>query len=293
MNLANTQVIVFRNGGKTSKSERSTYKSNTVKIVTYYRYLGLIFSSRNTWSKALSASAGQAEKALSSILKMIWKLGHPNITVAFNIFDSRVAPILFYGAEIWGSERRNQVEKNTLTVSANFVPGVGQNAHSAAVLGERGRLPLSIQYQKRYIKYWLKLIKMPENLSLNICYKMQVSFENTYRKGWITDLIQLLFSNGFEHVWILQGVGNEELFLKAMVLRMTDIAKQTWSNEITRSSKLSSKEFKTLLNPEKYLQVVNNYFIRRQLIRFRISNYQLLIEKGRHRGIDPINVQIL
>ena len=49
VNLTKTQVIVFRNGGKTSKSERFRYKSNTVKIVTYYGHLGLIFSSRNTW----------------------------------------------------------------------------------------------------------------------------------------------------------------------------------------------------------------------------------------------------
>ena len=71
---------------------------------------------------------------------------------------------------------------------------------------------------------------------------------------------------------------------------MTDIAKQTWSSEISTSSKLSTyKEYKTPLNPEKYLQVINNYFIRRQLTRFRISNHQLLIEEGRHRGIDVID----
>ena len=71
---------------------------------------------------------------------------------------------------------------------------------------------------------------------------------------------------------------------------MTDIARQTWSNEISTSSKLSTyEEFKTLLNPEKYLQVINNYFIRKQLTRFGISNHQLLIEEGRHRGIDLID----
>ena len=168
--------------------------------------------------------------------------------------------------------------------------GVGQNAYSAAVLGECGRLPLSIQYQKRYIKYWLELLKMSENSLLNTCYKMQVSFDKTYQKGWVTDLKQLLFSNGFGHVWISQGVGNEELFLKVMVLQMTDIARQTWSNEISASSELSTcKEFKTLLNQEKYLQVINNYFIHKQLTRFRISNHQLLIEEGRHRGIDLVD----
>ena len=62
---------------------------------------------------------------------------------------------------------------------------------------------------------------------------------------------------------------------------MTDIARQTWSNEISTSSKLSTyKEFKTLLDSEKYLQIINNYFSRKQLTRFRIS---------RHRGIDPID----
>ena len=117
-----------------------------------------------------------------------------------------------------------------------------------------------------------------------------MSFDKTYRKGWVTDLKQLLFSNRFGHVWISQGVGNEEFFLKAMVLGMTDIAKQTWSKDINTSSKLSSyKEFKTLLNPEKYLQVINNYFICRQLTCFTIYNHQLLIEEGRHQGIDPID----
>ena len=179
VNLTKTQVIVFRNGGKTSKSKRFPFKSNTVKIITYYRYLRLIFSSINTWSKALSALAAQAEKALSSIRKMIWKVGQPNITVAFKNFDRRIAPVLFYGAEVWGSERRNQIEKIHLRF-CKFLLGAGQNAHSAAVLGECGRLPLLIQYQKRYIKDWLKLIKIPENLLLNTCYKMQVGFDKTY-----------------------------------------------------------------------------------------------------------------
>ena len=43
VNLTKTQVIVFRNSGKTSKSETFFYLTKKVKVVTYYRYLGLIF----------------------------------------------------------------------------------------------------------------------------------------------------------------------------------------------------------------------------------------------------------
>ena len=85
-------------------------------------------------------------------------------------------------------------------------------------------------------------------------------------------------------MWISQGV----IILKAMALQITDIAKQTWSNDIlSTSSKLS--ECKTLLNPQKHLQVINNYFISRHLTRFKISNHQLLVEEGRHWGIDPVD----
>ena len=64
VNITKTQVIVFRNGGKNSKSETFFHLAKNVKVVTCYRYLGLVFSSRNNWSKALLTLGGQAEKAL-------------------------------------------------------------------------------------------------------------------------------------------------------------------------------------------------------------------------------------
>ena len=85
VNFTKTQVIVFRNAVKTSKSETFFYLAKKVKVVTYYRYLGLIFSSRNNWSRALLTLGAQAEKALKCIRTMFWKLGHPNVDVAFKI----------------------------------------------------------------------------------------------------------------------------------------------------------------------------------------------------------------
>ena len=116
---------------------------------------------------------------------------------------------------------------------------------------------------------------------------MQTDLDAIYKRGWVTNLKKLLFSNGFGLVWITQGVGDEELFMKSVVLRLSNIAKQTWNSEIDSSPKLSTyREFKSLLNPEKYLYTVNNYFIQKQLTKFRISNHKLMVEEGRYRGID-------
>ena len=173
-------------------------------------------------------------------------------------------PVLLYGSEIWGFESRNQIEKIHLRF-CKFVLGVGQSANSAAVLGKCGRLPLHIKckYNKRFIKYWLKLLRSPQGSLLQTCYKMQTDFDAIYKRDWVTNLKKLLFSNGFV-LTITQGAGDEELFMKSVVLRLTDIAKQTWNSEIDSSPKLLTySEFKSLLNPEKYLYTLNNYFIRK------------------------------
>ena len=74
--------------------------------------------------------------------------------------------------------------------------------------------------------------------------------------------------------------------MKSVVLWLTSIAKHTWNSQIN-SSKLSMyREFESLLNPERHLYAVNNYFTRKQLTKFLISNHKLMVEEGRYRGAD-------
>ena len=69
-------------------------------------------------------------------------------------------------------------------------------------------------------------------------------------------------------------------------MRLWDIARQNWRADLESSAKLSTySEFKSLLNPEKYLKVVKNYFIRKQLAKLRTSNHDLMIEKGRYKAL--------
>ena len=89
-----------------------------------------------------------------------------------------------------------------------------------------------------------------------LSYKIQLQLNKLHKNGWITNLTQLLISNGFGyvHVWISQEVGDEALFLRETMLWLQDIAMQNW---------------RSLLSPEKYLKVVGNYFICKQLAKLR------------------------
>ena len=64
-----------------------------------------------------------AEKALSIVRRMIWRMGHPKLHVYFKIFESRFAPILSYGSEIWGLTYQDQIEKIHVSF-CKFVLGV-------------------------------------------------------------------------------------------------------------------------------------------------------------------------
>ena len=98
-----------------------------------------------------------------------------------------------------------------------------------------------------------------------------------------TEVKNLLFRNGFGYAWIHQEVGNEVEFLKSFVQRINDIYRQKWFLDINESPKLSTySQFKSLLEPEKYLHVINSFWARKQLAKFKTSNHDLAIEKGRH-----------
>ena len=74
------------------------------------------------------------------------------------------------------------------------------------------------------------------------------------QQGWVTDLKRLLFTEGFGHVRISDGVGDENKFLHQLSLRLADIAKL---------------EIRTY----------------RRTVKFRISGHSLMIEKGRHHAM--------
>ena len=158
-----------------------------IDIDPYYRYLGLILSSRNIWSKAVATLAAQADQALSLIKQFIRKFGHFSFQTSFKIFDCRILPILCYGSEIWGYQYWHDVER-IQTDFCKFVLGVGRSTSSAAALGECGRLPIAVHYHKRVIKYWLKLIKCDHNTLIYKCYQLQLSMDKQNRPCWATTI---------------------------------------------------------------------------------------------------------
>lgn len=110
VNLLKTKVTMLRNGRPLRNHEQWKYGQKVLDVVTY-KYLGILFSSRNSWFMAQKTLANQASKALFAIKSKLTQFGDVNFSVLFKIFDTKILPILLYGSEIWFSHTSVDIKR--------------------------------------------------------------------------------------------------------------------------------------------------------------------------------------
>ena len=286
VNLSKTKVVVFRNGGRLRQNERFYFNGQKLEFVTYYKYLGIIFSSRLLWSNALSTLAAQAEKSIFMLKRMFVKIGDVPVSLSMDLFDKIVAPVLLYGAEMWGTQKREAIEL-VQRKFCKYILKVSYSTPNAAALGELGRLPLSVLYKMKCIKFWLNIVHDLPNVKIkNSMYKMLKGFEENGNQNWASDVKHLLYSHGFGNVWLEQGVGDIETFVCLFKQRLIDISQQNWHDEVNSNTKLALyKTYKENLVYEHYLSknLYKKYCI--ALSKFRCCNHQLAVESSRYTNI--------
>ena len=289
VNRDKTKVIVFRRGGRLRHDEKWFLNGKEIECVSSYKYLGVTFSTGNTWGKATTILAQQGEKTLAAIRGISFKVGGLPFIPYFKIIDASLSPVLLYGAEIWGYKSYKPLEKVHIKACKKFL-GVSIKTTNVAVLGECGRLPLFVMTAFRCINYWCKILRMPNHRYPYKCYKMLHSLDNHGHINWASHVKNLLFNFGFGIVWINQDIESQDNFLISFSTRLKDVAGQEWFAEVCTLDKLSTyREFKTLLNPERYLLTVEIKSHRIALSRLRCSSHSLMIEAGRWQNIDREN----
>ena len=238
------------------------------------------------WSKTWENAALQAKKAVSCISRYQKTFGFFPPQDMFKLFDSIVKPILCYGADVWGYQYVEKIEKVHIKFCKQYCL-LSQNTADFFALGECGRLPLCITYIPQCIKYWLKILSMSEDRYPKQCYQLLYRLDEAGRKTWASNFRLLLFQYGFGHAWISQGVGDSDNLIRQFTERIKDCYKQNWYEKFNSSRKADSyKCYKTRLNTERYLSIDMPYTLRKTLARFRCSSHDLQIEKGRHMNID-------
>ena len=76
------------------------YETGFLMVTPYYKYMGLLFPTKLSWSSAKIKLAAQAKKTVFAIRKYQRPFGMFLHIYIFKLFDSMVKPILCYGLEV-------------------------------------------------------------------------------------------------------------------------------------------------------------------------------------------------
>ena len=284
VNLEKTKFMVFRNGGIVKDNEKVYLDGKRIPLASYYKYLGVIISSRLSWTPAQKTLSQQAEKCFNLIRILNYECDF-SFKTCNELFDKCIVPVVCYSSEVWGIYFHECID-DVLIKFCRLQLGVGSKTPIPAVLGECGKHSLGIHCTMKCIKYWVKLIDLSEDTLLKSCYNVLLTHCNVGRSNWLSNIKSFLFRYGFGYVWENQLVEDKKAFLDELQTRLVDCTVQTWNNKMNNMPKLRSLcLYKNDFSLESYLLLEAPRKIRTAIAKFRTSSHDLEIEKGRHQNL--------
>jgi hypothetical protein len=286
VNMDKSKVIIFRNGGYIAAREKWFYNGTKLEVVNQYKYLGIIFSTGLTFSHALNDMASRAKTGIFGILKVLWTLENQSHKLFFKLFDAQIQPILTYGAEVWGLSADLSIIERSHLFAIKRLLNVSAKTPNILIYSESGRYPLYVNIYLNCIKYWLKLLQLPENRLPLKSYKMLFSLHCNNKNNWVSKICFTLYRYGFGHVWENQGVENVRGFSNAFKQRLIDCFQQDWHNDLTTKDRYAFySSFKSVFGVPESVFKISTAAIRKVVIRFRLGVSQIKCHRHRYTSV--------
>ena len=287
LNTDKTKNVVFRKGGKLSVKDKWYYDGKELEVVKHFIYLGAVFSSGGSFLEKQKTLAGQAQKAVFSLMKLLNKFDNVTHDIYCDLFDKMIMAILCYGSEVWGFHKGEAIERVYLQFCKRFLHLKYKTVNNI-VYFILGRTNMQCVRYVRIVKYWLKIMKCNDTLFTKIVYNVLLCGAQNGKVNWVSRLKNLLETLGFGHVWLYQSVENDKLFFRIFNQRIRDNYGQRLHFELQNMSRgkyfmLYHKHFVV----SKKLEIVKTESHRIALGGLRSSNHRLAIESGRWHKPHP------
>jgi hypothetical protein len=271
VNFDKTKIIVFRKGGFLGKREKWFYDGKRIEVVNSYSYLGFTFSSMLSVKAGTQNLVCKAKKAAYLICRAFSKCKEMSAEIFFKLFDAKVQSIILYSSEVWGLYKLDTIEKVHMIVCKRFL-GVPLRTPNKMIYSELNRYPLYINSFVRSIKYWFRLLHMDQSRLPKQAYLMLQLEDARGKRCWASQIREILCACGFQYVWMNQGVGQINVFLKVFKQRLCDIFYQEWSATITTKDRYATyKMIKREFCASNYLLDVDIYCFRVAITQIRLG----------------------
>lgn len=111
VNLNKSEIMIFRKGGRIGSDERWMYNGEELKIVSEYKYLGVILTPQLSFTKHVMDRNNSAKLCLNVTWKNYIGKNEVSLTAKWKMFLAVCRSIQTYGAQIWGYSWFDEVNK--------------------------------------------------------------------------------------------------------------------------------------------------------------------------------------
>ena len=318
INVKKTKTMIFQRVDSKHEKSIATYETENLTNVSEYTFLGIQVKSNGDLKHSSEELVNKAKKVLFAIKSYAGSMNNMPIKVACSLFDTMVKPIATYNSEVTymdtyislfrAKQRANLsgkeidylyfsdkscIEKIHLSF-CKYILGTKKTSSNFAVRTELARYPLEMQIKIQSLLLLVRLLNSTVNPILHESFLLAKSLDSEGCYTWFTYVKNIAMEAKIE-LTQLHGHKNKTQLVsikKELKLQFLNFYKSVYNQKLEKidnSSKLYFyKTIKQNLEKECYLDS-QNFEKRRNITKLRISDHNLLIEKGRYLKIPREN----
>ena len=110
VNLEKSEIMIFRKGGRIARNENWRLNGENIKIVSDYKYLGVILTPKMNFCKHIDNRNNLAKSSINTAWSNFLNRSTISLSSKWNIFRAVSRAIQTYGAQVWGFSCFDQVD---------------------------------------------------------------------------------------------------------------------------------------------------------------------------------------
>lgn len=162
LNRDKSKIMVFRRGGRLSRSENWRYGKEPIDVVNEYKYLGVTFTSTLSLTSHIKNKVSIAKYGVNSVWRRLITNNDVPVSTKRQVFSSVSKAIVTYAAEVWGYQQKEELEKlHRFFIKRLLCLPV--NTPNYILYLESGENKIWLDTLKINYKYIVKAINLPDS----------------------------------------------------------------------------------------------------------------------------------
>ena len=282
VNGAKSQVVHFRKHRRPRTSFKFLIGESELDIVSFYRYLGVIFDEYLNFKQCEEILADAAGRALGGVIHKLKQIKYTNICIFKKLYESCVIPIMDYNCSVWANYHCKYGEKIQLRAQRYFL-GVHNKAPIDGICGDLGWMPTKYRRYIAMCRFWNRLVKLDDTrLPRKLLNFEFVNDNNT--KSWFQ-----MFKGSMGVLGISEMSMSFHFNTRLLSTILLEKAQTDWKEAIKNKPKLRSyRQFKKNFGTQNYVSLKIPKNQRSLIAKLRLGILPIALETGRFTNT-PLN----